>query len=202
MSTFSYPENPALTNLPLLDPIKRRWSPLAFSNEPLISDMIATLFEAARWTPSLRNEQPWRYIYATHDDKENFDRLVSFLTEDNKYLAEAYLLMLICAFPTFPNYDNKPNRTHQYDTGSATQSLVLQAVSMGLVVHVVGGFDKQRPYTELGIPQDVPLIAMAGIGYPGDESKVDPELLKERYEQHRQRKSLDEFAFKGKWRGK
>ena len=200
MLKFPYPENPALTDAPLLEPIKRRWSPLAFSSDPIEPEKINALFEAARWTQSSRNEQPWRIIYATKDDSENFDRLGSFLTEDNAYAKEAFLLFMVCAFPTFPNYQNKSNRMHQYDTGAAIQSLIIQAVSMGLITHQMGGFDKERPYVELGIPTDVPLMTMVAIGYPGDERPIDPQRLEERYQEHQQRKPVSDFAFKGKWK--
>ncbi len=200
MSRFPYPENPALTDAPLLDPIKRRWSPLAFSSDSIEPEKIDALFEAARWTQSSRNEQPWRIIYATKDDPENFDRLASFLTEDNAYAKQAFLLFMVCAFPTFPNYKNKPNRMHQYDTGAAIQSLIIQAVSMGLITHQMSGFDKERPYTALDIPADVPLMAMVAIGYPGDERTIDPERLKERYHEHQQREATGSRVFKGKWK--
>ena len=202
MSKFPYPKNPALTDAPLIEPIKQRWSPLAFSDEKIEQEKIKAIFEAARWTESSRNELPWRIIYATKDDKKDFDKLVSFLTEDNfAYAKDAYLLMLICAYPTFPDYNNKPNRAHQYDTGAAAHSMFLQAVGTGLVAHVVGGFDKEKPYQELGIPADVVLMTMMAVGYPGDENKVDPELLKKRYEEHRTRKPLESRFFKGKWQG-
>lgn len=199
MSKFSYPENPAKTDLPLLDAIKRRWSPVAFSDEPISEEGVMSLFEAMRWTQSSRNEQPWRVIYATKDDPENFEKLSGLLTEDNySYAANAYLLVLVCALQNH-EYKNKPNRTYQYDVGAATQSMILQAVSMDLVTHVVGGFDKEKPYELYGIPADVSLMTMIVIGYPGDESKVDKERLKKRYEGSRQRKDVSEIAFKDRW---
>lgn len=201
MSKFPYPKNPAPTDAPLIESIKQRWSPIVFSDEPIEEEKIKAIFEAARWTQSSRNEQPWRIIYATRDDKENFDKLASMLTEDNfAYAKDAYLLMLICAFPTH-EYKDKPNRMHQYDTGAASHAMFLQAVGTGLVAHEMGGFDKERPYEELGIPQDVPLMAMMAVGYPGDESKVDLEALQKRKENSRQRKEISEVVFKGKWQG-
>lgn len=200
MSKFPYPNNEIPSALPLNNAIKKRWSPLAFSDEVIEQEKIDSLFEAMRYAQSSRNEQPWRVVYATKDDKEGFDKLVSLLTEDNySYAKDAYLLMLICAWPTH-EYKDRPNRTHQYDTGAATQSLILQAVDLGLITHPMGGFDKERPYTELGIPEGTPLMIMLAIGYPGDESKVDPEVLKKRYADHLVRKEVGEFAFKNKWK--
>jgi len=41
----------------------KRWSPRAMSGEPLTEQELMTLFEAARWAPSTRNEQEWRFLY-------------------------------------------------------------------------------------------------------------------------------------------
>ena len=54
---------PALTDRPLLDALRRRWSPRALDPTRRVDDeTILTLLEAARWAPSSRNEQPWRYL--------------------------------------------------------------------------------------------------------------------------------------------
>ncbi len=44
-----------------------RWSPRAMSGEPLSKEELMPLFEAARWAPSCRNEQPWLFLYALRD---------------------------------------------------------------------------------------------------------------------------------------
>ena len=48
--------------LPLLC---ERWSPRAFSGEAIADEVLARVFDAARWAPSCRNEQPWR-IYTSN----------------------------------------------------------------------------------------------------------------------------------------
>src|SRR3954452_1939850 len=44
-----------------------RWSPRAFTGEPIAEADLAILFEAARWAPSSYNSQPWRFLYARRD---------------------------------------------------------------------------------------------------------------------------------------
>lgn len=199
MSKFPYPENPAKTNLPIIESIKRRWSPKAFSADPIKEEDIKTLFEAARWTQSSRNEQPWRFIYATQDDQKDFDRLVSLLSESNQTWAKnAYLLILACALPKH-EYKDKPNWTHQYDTGAAMHAIFLQAVDMNLIAHQMEGFDKEKVHSVLGVPEEIVPMAMIAVGYPGDEKQFDPEELKTRKENSRKRKEISDFAFKGKW---
>lgn len=198
MPKFPYPENPALTDAPLLDAIKRRWSPVAFSDEPIEQEKIQAILEAMRWTQSSRNEQPWRLIYATQDDKEAFDNLTSILAEGNSYAKKAYMVGLICALPNH-EYKNKPNRTHQYDTGAAMHSIFLQAVSMDLVAHEMSGFDIEGSHAVLGIPEEVVPMAMIAIGYPGDENQLSEDLKDRQEIGQRERKDLSEVVFKGKW---
>ena len=44
-----------------------RWSPRAFTDEPIAEPDLLTLLEAARWAPSSFNSQPWRFLYARRD---------------------------------------------------------------------------------------------------------------------------------------
>lgn len=198
MSKFPYPENPALTDAPLIDAIKRRWSPVAFSNEPIEDEKMNALFEAMRWTQSSRNEQPWRLIYATQDDKEEFDNLTSVLVEGNNYAKNAYMVGLVCTLPNH-EYKNKPNLTAQYDTGAAMHSLFLQAVDMNLVAHEMSGFDHEAVHSVLGVPAEVVPMAMIAIGYPGDINDVPEDRKAGQEAGKRERKDISKIVFKGKW---
>lgn len=56
------------TRAPLNELLSSRWSPRAFSDRQIEPSKIVTLFEAARWSPSSANEQPWHFIAATKED--------------------------------------------------------------------------------------------------------------------------------------
>ncbi|MFB6178234.1 MAG: nitroreductase family protein, partial [Halorientalis sp.] len=67
-----------------VDPLfVNRWSPRAMTGEPLTEDELLPLFEAARWAPSVYNNQHWRFVYATRDDEE-FETFLDLLTENNQ----------------------------------------------------------------------------------------------------------------------
>ncbi len=51
-------------NYPILPLILNRWSPRAMTGEEMTDEELMPLFEAARWSPSSYNNQPWRFIYA------------------------------------------------------------------------------------------------------------------------------------------
>ncbi len=193
----NYPAKKTPLNFAIHPLIEKRWSPVAFSNEPIEDEKINSLFEALRWAPSSFNEQPWRIIYAVQKDKEEFDRLSSLLTEGNSWAKNAYILILVCSIPKF-SYNAKPNRHYAYDSGAAMENLFLQAVSMDLMAHEMEGFDREKAHQILGVPNDIEPITMMAVGYHGDTETLS-EKLKERESSPRSRKPFSEIIFKGRW---
>ncbi|WP_275575126.1 nitroreductase family protein [Methylocucumis oryzae] len=52
----------AITQTNIHDLMAKRWSPRAFAADKPVSDTeLLALFEAARWSPSCFNDQPWRF---------------------------------------------------------------------------------------------------------------------------------------------
>ena len=99
--------------------IENRYSPRAYSREPLSEEIIESLFEAARWAASARNAQPWRFIFATPDRKETWDKLVECLTPTNQEWArDAPFLMLALVQKTDPER-NSERKSALYDLGLA-----------------------------------------------------------------------------------
>ncbi len=69
--------------------------------------------------------------------------------------------------------------THSFDAGAAWQNLALQGYQSGLVVHGMGGFDRQKAREQLQIPEQYKVEAMAAIGRPGSVDQL-PDKYKER----------------------
>src|SRR5437667_48899 len=133
-------EKPAPSDFPVHELIRERWSPRAFADKPVPQDVLRSIFEAARWAPSSFNEQPWAYIVATKDDKENFEKMLSALVDFNvQWAKSAPILALAVAKLAFAN-NNAPNRNAQYDTGAATALLSVEATERGLAVHQMAEF--------------------------------------------------------------
>lgn len=195
MTMISTEKNIAVHNL-----IEERWSPRAFEDKSVEEEQLQALFEAARWAPSAMNEQPWRFIYATKEDKENFDRLFSCLLEGNSWARNASALFLTIAKTNY-DYNGNPNSLALHDVGLATGNLLLQATDLGLHIHLMGGFNAEKAREVLGIPEGFVPVSMGAIGYAGDPESLS-ETLKAREVAPRKRKSLNELVFKGKWEQK
>lgn len=184
----------AQTSFDVLPPIRNRWSPRAFLDKPVPAQSLRTLLEAARWAASCFNEQPWRYIVATRDNREEFEKLLSVLAEKNQAWARAApVLMLSIASRTFA-HNGKPNRHYLHDVGAAGATLAIQAASMGLAAHAMAGFDMAKARTLLQIPDDFEPGAAIAIGYPGPAQSVPPEQQAGE-SAPRSRKPLTDLAF-------
>lgn len=191
-------EKPAATQVSIHDLLARRWSPRTFAERPVESDKLASLFEAARWAPSSSNEQPWRFVVATKDDRAAYDRLLACLLEGNrKWAFRAPVLLLSVARLQFEE-DGKPNRHALHDAGMALENLLLQATALGLVSHPMAGFNVEQARTDLKIPAGFEPVAMVAVGYPG-EPTVLPDYLQQREAKPRERKPLTELCYAGEW---
>ncbi len=158
---------------PVIEPILCRWSPHAFSGEKITDKELMTLFEAARWAPSSYNDQPWKFLYARNGSKQwktFFDLMVPF---NQSWAQRADVLVVVISRTTF-EHNGTPSITHSFDTGAAAQNLALQAHTMGLAAHGMGGFDYERARKDLNIPEGYAVEAMIAIGKPGS-----PDLLPE-----------------------
>jgi nitroreductase len=183
----------AKTDYPINELIAKRWSARAFSTRPVEVSKLLSILEAARWAPSSRNEQPWRYIVFTNDNPEKLKKAQSVLKDINNYAKRAPIL--ICAITKKTYSDNRNhNRLHFHDLGAANENMFLEAFNQGLIMHEMGGFDIQKAREIFNIPEDYETGIMIAIGYQ-DNYDILPDSLRQKASLPRQRKSLSEIAF-------
>lgn len=189
---------PAPVEHPIHDLLRDRWSPRAFSERQVPTEILRSLFEAARWAPSSNNEQPWAFLVATKDDPEFHARLLSTLVEFNQTWAKHAPVLAIAVSELEFARSGHPNRNAFYDTGAAVADLTLEATACGLFVHQMAGFDPHKAIELCHIPKGWEPIAAFVIGYPGDPQSL-PDTLRERELAPRSRKPLAEFVMSGSW---
>jgi len=191
-------EKKAYTKYPIHDLLRSRWSPRAFAERAVEADTLRSLLEAARWAPSSSNEQPWSFLVATKDDPAEFDRMLACLVEGNqRWASKAPVLMISVASLKFAR-TGKPNRFGFHDVGLAAENLTVQAVSMGLLVHQMGGFSVDKAREAYGVPDGFEPVAAIALGYTGDPNSL-PDDLRQRELAPGTRKEAKEFVFTGKW---
>lgn len=172
----------------------RRWSSRAMSGEALTRTEVATVLEAARWAPSAYNEQPWRFLYVFPDSPLWTTYVDTLFEVQRQWVARAGALALILSRRTYER-SGKPSRAYSFDAGAACQNACLKAAAMGLVSHVVQGFDDLALRRALAVPDVFSVEFILVLGRPGDPELL-PAALQVR-EMPTPRRRVDEFAFEG-----
>jgi nitroreductase len=188
----------ATTIYPIHGLIQMRWSPRSFKDRTVERVKLIQVLEAARWSPSWRNDQPWRFIVATKENPEDYRRLFDCLKSGNQRWAGLAPVLMIAAAKK--EYDHAPKTTPMtfYDTGQAVAQLAIEALSQGLYVHQMGGVHLERIRENYGMPATYqPIVALA-IGYLGQPTDL-PRDLQPKEEAARTRLPLSKIAFSGAW---
>jgi len=186
----------APTSAGILDIIAKRWSPRAFSDQPVSGEDLQTIFTAASWAASSTNEQPWRFLFGRRGDA-TFAKILDSMVESNQVWARHAPVLLLSVgkniFSPGP-YSGAHNPYALHDTGAASAYLALQATALGLYAHGIGGFDHERARAHFNIPAEFEIGACWAIGYLGDPESL-PDALKAREIMPRSRKPIAEFVF-------
>lgn len=193
-------EKPADTAQPIANIIAERWSGRAYDlDTPVTDEQVIALCEAARWAPSCFGDQPWRYIiWNRHKDEASWLQALDCLVPGNQEWAKNASLLILAASVQKFSHNDKDNRWVGYDTGAASISLCLQATTMGLMSHQMGGFDADKLTQQFNLPDNITLWAMIAIGHPAPLDNLNTEQL-ERELKARERRPLNEQFFSTGW---
>jgi len=191
-------EKPAQTDYPVLELLKRRWSPRSFSDQMVEPEKLLSLFEAARWAPSSFNEQPWYFVLATKEKPEEHARLLSCLVEKNQQWARGAPVLMVSVAKLNFEKTGRPNRHAFHDVGLAVGHMLVQATAMDLFVHQMAGFSAEKVVELYKIPNDFEPVAAIAVGYPGEPDDL-PEQFRTQELGPRSRKPIDSIVFEGLW---
>ena len=187
----------AQTDVDIHPYLKNRWSPRAFSDEPVSREALERLFEAARWAPSSGNEQGWRYILGVKGEGEPWQKILNCLDEANQEWCRHAPVLVACVISTLTS-KGKPYKHAGHDLGMASFSLTMQALHENIYVHQMGGFSPDKLRDAFSIPAEFdPWVCMA-IGYQGNPERLS-EKNQERELLPRKRRALSETAFGDTW---
>jgi nitroreductase len=183
---------------PIQELLRKRWSPYAFDpNRDVAEADLRALFEAARWTMSSFNGQPWRYIVGVRArNRDVWERVLSALVPGNQ--AWAQHVPVLCLGLYRPNFEHneKSNPTAAHDLGAASANLTFEATARGIHVHQMAGIVPDKAREVFQIPAELEPLTAIAIGYLGDGKNLDEQYAK-RDERPRVRKVLDELVIRG-----
>jgi len=157
-------------------------------------EKITKILDAARFAPSARNRQPWRFIVVR--GKENVETVVTkAFFEFNQVVKEAPVLIIACANPSDDDI-HEGREYYLFDVGLAVENMLLAATDLGLVTHPMTAVNEDELRRVLHIPDEVRFVVATPLAYPIGGSY--DEAARERLGQ-RTRKSLEEVAYSNVW---
>lgn len=129
---------------------------------------------------------------------ETWEKLYGTLAEFNQKWAHlAPVLVLTLGKKTYTKNGN-PSKVYKYDLGASAAYMTFQAYSDGLVMHQMGGFDKEKAIEAFDIPADYEPVTAIAIGYQDVPEKLIPEMEKSELAP-RTRHELDQLVFSGRF---
>lgn len=195
MTTIDLTIKEARNDFPIHPFLKQRWSPRAFDGRIVEKEKLQSIFEAARWSPSSSNDQPWAFLVGFKGD-DVYNAIYESMEEFNRIWTPCTgMLGITCARKTRLN---KPdlNFYRVYDLGQSMAHLTFQAMSLGVYVHQMGGFDKGKARELLSIPDDYDILTIFTMGYLGDLENLHPRMQRTEVAP-RERRSSKNFVFTG-----
>ena len=182
----------AHTSTPINPVLAARWSPRSYDNTATLTPADLTpAFEAARWSPSANNSQPWRFIVGFRGD-ETFNKIVPTLAGWNSAWMPNASAIIVAVAQT-AGADGTPNHYALYDLGQSVAHFSVQAQTDGLYVHQVAGTDVEALKEAFNLPAGYEAFLTIAVGKlaPADDL---PEALAEREKAPRVRHELAEIV--------
>jgi len=177
----------------VLPVVLSRWSTRAFADREVSPADLVKVFEAARWSASAYNEQPWRFLIGARNSS-TYKKIFSTLIGFNQSWAGAAPVLILGAASTQFAHNGSANAYALYDLGAAAGALTLQAAELGMKTHSMAGYDQAAARQVFEIPDSYALGAVIALGYQGEPAALEQQHLIELETTARSRKPLSEFV--------
>jgi nitroreductase len=151
-----------------------------FLATPVPDDALRDILEAARWTGSAGNRQPWTLIVVT--DPATKQQMAAAAT-NTPHIGVASVVVAVAMEPMGETSDN-------FDEGRVAERMMIAATAHGLAC----GIGRARPDAQkvigplLGVPDSHFVRTMVSIGYPSEAGRAP------KSPPGKARKSLDELV--------
>ena len=168
----------------ITEAIMQRRSVRKYKSDPVDDETLNRVLDAARWAPSWKNSQCWRFVVVRDAGKK--EQIAECLIGAGKYknggslaIVQAPVCVIACAELGKSGQNEGTFATDKgdwfmYDTALAMQNLALQAHALGLGTVHLGLFDAGKVAEILKAPEGISVVSMTPLGYPDEEPKAPP----------------------------
>jgi len=178
----------------LLQLMKARRSIRQYTDQPVPEATVRRLLEAAIWSPSAHNRQPWRWVVIRSDEEKRRlaeamaaqlrvdlqadgtgeDIIAADIERSQRRLTGASVLILVClSMVDMDTYPDVRRQEHEHtmaaqSTAMAAQNLLLMAQAEGMGACWMCGplFCQDVVRQTLNLPADYEPQGVIGLGYP------------------------------------
>ena len=159
----------------LINLVKTRRTVRAFKRGVKVpKEVVETILEAARWSPSGSNAQEWRFIVVAD---ERLLRAMKMFSPG--WLGEAPMAIVVCADKERARrVAGELGRSKMYlvDVGIVVQTIVLLAHAMGLGTNIIMSFSQEAIAELLRVPEAWEVVVIIAVGYPEVVPQPPPRL--------------------------
>jgi nitroreductase len=166
-----------------LEAIKDRRSIRQQKSDAIDDETLEKILEAARWAPSWGNSQTWRFVVVrdekikaqladTRPRRPTPPREAAPAALPPSAITQAPLIIVVCAEtgkagirPDGTATTDKGDTWYMYDSGLASQNLVLAAHALGVGTVILGAFDAQKVAEILEVPEGFVVVTMIPTGF-------------------------------------
>ena len=143
-----------------------------FADRPIPVETLRSVLECARFAPSAKEAQPWRFVVV--QDALTRHRIAAGAF-NHPHVRTAPVVIACCA-RVHSHVSGNGRRSFPVDLAAATESMRLAAADVGLASSWITGFREGVLRELLGIPADVPIVALLALGYPDGISALPARL--------------------------
>jgi nitroreductase len=143
-----------------LELLKYRRSVRSFNSKRIPWADLEAIIDAARFSPTARNVQPWEFVVIT--DKHKLAELAK-LAENGRFIAQAAACIAVFCFDT---------KYYLEDGCAATCNILLAATTLGIGSCWIAGDKKSysgQVSVLLNAPLNMKLISLITLGYPQEK---------------------------------
>lgn len=142
----------------------------SFADRPVPGEAIRSILDCARHAHSANEAQPWKFVAVQQALTRHRLSTAAF----NHPRLRSAPLVIVCCARIHSHVSGTGRPSYPVDVAAAAQSMVLAAEELGLGTCWVTGFREPAVREALGVPDDVPVVAMLAVGY-ADERRSLPE---------------------------
>lgn len=145
--------------------IRKRYSVRAYKSDPVETEKLQLVLEAARLAPTAANRQPFQIIVIhTEGRMDELQRIYR-----REWFSQAPLLICAVGISRQSWVREDKRRYLDVDIAIVMDHLILAATNLGLGTCWVAAFNEGAAREVLGLPDEVSPLIFTPLGYPADQ---------------------------------